>query len=373
MPDAAASKKILQIGNWPPPVCGWSMGLVGLREELEARGWDCQVMNLNENRRVRSPEYIDVQSGWDFFIKVLRRVWRGYAVHVRVNGESKKGYLLALAAMALARMFGRPALLTYCGGRQQTFFPAPAGSFRLRAFGFLFCLPHRVFCNSEAVKQVLLTAGMPSARVVPIPHFSSSYVQGDRVSVPDEVEQFYQQHRGIFFSYVCFRKEFALEFLAKAIGAFRAAHPDIGFMLVGVPERELGGIRALLRSERIEDAVCLCGSVAHEMFLTMLTRSLAYIRTPMTDGSCSSVLESLTLRIPVLAADNGTRPPGCELWKQGDLAGLLGKMEQVLSNRDAMVGRIPEIQLEDNARKMADSIEDVCLAAELRAGRTASA
>ena len=33
------NKWILEIGNWPPPVCSWSMSLVGLRKELEARGW----------------------------------------------------------------------------------------------------------------------------------------------------------------------------------------------------------------------------------------------------------------------------------------------------------------------------------------------
>src|SRR6516225_2350023 len=99
------NKRILQIGNWPPPVCSWSMSLIGLRKELEARGWDCQVMNLNENRRVRSSEYIDVQSGWDYFRKVLVKIRRGYAVHMRVNGETKKGYALALCALALARLY----------------------------------------------------------------------------------------------------------------------------------------------------------------------------------------------------------------------------------------------------------------------------
>jgi len=67
-------KRILQIGNWPPPLCGWSMGMVGLRRELELRGWDCAVMNLNENRRVKSREYIDVQNGWDYLVKLLRAV-----------------------------------------------------------------------------------------------------------------------------------------------------------------------------------------------------------------------------------------------------------------------------------------------------------
>ena len=88
------------------------MGLVALRRELESRGWDCPVMNVNENRRVRNPECIDVQDGWDYLRKVCSHVRRGYAVQVRVNGESKKGYLLALIAMGLARLAGRPALLS---------------------------------------------------------------------------------------------------------------------------------------------------------------------------------------------------------------------------------------------------------------------
>src|SRR5215472_10860926 len=122
------NKRILEIGNWPPPVCSWSMSLVGLRKELEARGWECRVMNLNENRRVPSPEYIDVQSGWDYLLKVSRSVWEGCSVHTRVNAESKKLYLLALAALLLARLGRRPALLTYGGGHQQTYFPAPRGT-----------------------------------------------------------------------------------------------------------------------------------------------------------------------------------------------------------------------------------------------------
>jgi glycosyltransferase involved in cell wall biosynthesis len=353
-------KRILQIGNWPPPVCSWSMSLVGLRRELQARGWDCPVMNLNENRKVRSPEYIDVQSGWDYFVKVLRLVRRGYAVHVRVNGETKKGYLLALCALGLARLFGRPALLTYGGGHRQSYFPAPQGSFRHRAFSFLFRFPQRIFCNSNNVKQVLLTTGVAPERVVPIPHFSSYYVEFTPALLPAEVEQFYSSHEGVFFSYVCFRKEFALEFFAEAIRRFRAAHPRVGFLLVGPWGREIGPMKEFLKAERIDDAVCIQGSVPHEMFLTMLSRSLAYIRTPVSDGICSSVLESLKLKIPVLGADNGTRPAGTELWKEGDVESLLRLMEDAVRDNAAMVARIPDIHVEDNAAKLADSIEEVC-------------
>ena len=354
-------KRILEIGNWPPPVCSWSMSLVGLRKELEARGWHCQVMNLNENRRLHSPEYIDVQSGWDYFWKVLRHVRQGYAVHVRVNGETRKGYLLALAALLLARLARRPALLTYGGGHQQSYFPAPKGSLRHLAFSLLFRIPQRIYCNSEAVKKVLLTTGIPAGKVEPIPHFSSYYVEFVPVPLPPQVEEFYRTHEGVFFSYVCFRKEFALDFLAEAVRRFRREFPTIGFLLVGPWDREMDSMKTFMTEQKIEDAVCLLASVPHESFLTLLSRSLAYIRTPVTDGTCSSVLESLKLKVPVLAADNGTRPPGTALWKEGDLESLLALMRETAQNHAAMVAAIPEIEVEDNTGKLADSIEKVSL------------
>jgi glycosyltransferase involved in cell wall biosynthesis len=337
------------------------MSLVGLRKELEARGWDCPVMNLNENRRVVSPEYIDVQNGWDFFRKVLRHVRRGYAVHVRVNGETKKGYLLALSSLLLARLWGRPAFLTYGGGHQQTYFPAPKNSVQYIAFYLLFRVPQRIYCNSDAVKKVLLTTNIPPERVEPIPHFSSYYVEFAPVALPAKVEEFYRSHDGVFFSYVCFRKEFALDFFAEAIRRFRETFPKIGFMLVGPWEREMESTLAFLKDKKIEDAVCLLPSVPHDTFLTLLSRSLAYIRTPVTDGICSSVLESLKLKVPVLASENGTRPAGVTLWNDGDLEGLLRLMTETVNHRAAMVAAIPEIKLEDNAKKLADSIERVSL------------
>jgi glycosyltransferase involved in cell wall biosynthesis len=339
------------------------MSLVNLRRELAARAWDCQIMNLNENRRLLSPEYIDVQNGWDYFRKISRYVWRDYAIHVRVNGETKKGYVLAFTALALARLGARPALLSYCGGHEQSFFPAPKGSLRYLAFSLLFRLPTRIYCNSQRVQQALLTTGIRPDLVVPIPHFSSQYVQYSRQNIPDTVKNFCSQVDGVFFIYVCYRKEYMLEFLAEVIRRFRTSSPRIGFLLIGTSQRELDRLTEFFRNKRLQDDVCIMGSVSHDLFLTLLTQSLAYIRLPLTDGVCSSVLEALTLRVPVLASDNGSRPEGVELWKAGDVDSLLRLMAQVARNRDAMVARIPVIAAEDNTRKLADDIEAVCLGA----------
>ncbi len=336
------------------------MSLVGLRRELEARGWDCPVMNLNENRRIPSPDYIDVQDGWDYFRKVWRHVRRGYAVHVRVNGDTKKGYLLALAALVMARLAGLPALLTYCGGHRQNFFPAPKGSFRYLAFALLFRIPSRIYCNSEPVKQALLTTGIDSDRVLPIPHFSTQYVQFSPAQLPDRVKDFCSRMEGTFFLYICYRKEYMLEFLAEAMRRFRDKFPRIGFLLVGTSERELEALGNFFKDQNLQEAVCITGSVPHDLFLTLLTRSLAYIRIPQTDGVCSSVLEALTLKVPVLGSDNGTRPAGVELWPPDSGDSLLARMIDAAENHEAMVARIPSIAAEDNTRKLADDVEAIC-------------
>jgi glycosyltransferase involved in cell wall biosynthesis len=336
------------------------MSLVGLRKELEARGWDCRVMNLNENRRVRSPEYIDVQDGWDYLWKVLRCVRDDCAIHTRVNAESVDLYILAFVAMLLARLWRRPALLTYGGGHRQTYFPAPHHSLRHLAFSLLFRLPNRIYCNSDAVKSVILRTGISTKQVLPIPHTSPYYVEFEPSPMPDEVERFFAQHDGVFFSYVCFRKEFVLDFLAEAVRQFRALYPKIGFLWLGPWECEMSKMKHFLHTQKIDDAVLCMGSVPHEMFLNILRRSLAYIRTPLTDGVCSSVLESLKLKVPVLASDNGTRPAGTSLCGEGNVQSLLKLMAEVLHDRDEVVARIPEIVLDDNSKRLVDDIEAIC-------------
>src|SRR3979411_2774622 len=104
-----------------------------------------------------------------------------------------------------------------------------------------------------------------------------------------------------------------LEFLSEAMCRFLDKFPRIGFLLVGTSARELEPLGKCFRNQGLEEAVCVTGSVSHDLFLTMLTRSLAYVGIPQTDGVCSSVREALTLKVPALDRDNGPRSIGVEL------------------------------------------------------------
>jgi glycosyltransferase involved in cell wall biosynthesis len=85
----------------------------------------------------------------------------------------------------------------------------------------------------------------------------------------------------------------------------------------------------------------------HDGFLTVLTRSALYIRTPTTDGVASSVLEALALGIPVVAAENGTRPAGVVTYTGDDPADLASKIRYALDGRDELVANMPRPEIED--------------------------
>ena len=129
-------------------------------------------------------------------------------------------------------------------------------------------------------------------------------------------------------------------------------------------------MRDFFEREQLTSAICITGSVPHNMFLTMMKRSLAYIRMPLTDGVCSSVLAGLTMKVPVIASDKGARPVGAEVWKPGDADRLLYLLTEAAERREQMVARIPSVALDDNAAKLADDIEEVCLGGSARISKS---
>ena len=94
-------RKHLEIANYPPPYDGWGTHTRFIVEEIRRRGHTCEVLKINENREIKSAEYVDVQNGLDYLLKVIRFADRGYAINVHVNAEAAKGYILALIAIVV--------------------------------------------------------------------------------------------------------------------------------------------------------------------------------------------------------------------------------------------------------------------------------
>ena len=167
-----ASVRILQIGNYPPPMCGWAIQLKLVTEELRRRGHICEVLKINEGRQIKSPEYVDVQGGFDYLKKIWAYALRGYRLNVHVNGMSKKGYLLALAAALTGRAVNRPAQVTFHGGLSQDYFPRHDRSLAHAAFYALFQLAGEIACDSEPIREAIVQYGIRPHKVRSIATFS---------------------------------------------------------------------------------------------------------------------------------------------------------------------------------------------------------
>src|SRR6267378_6636165 len=180
--------KIVQIGNYPPPMCGWAIQLKLVAEELRRRGHVCEVLKINEGRKVKSAEYVDVQSGADYFRKVWHYALRGYRLNVHVNGMSKKGYSLALIATLTGRITNRPTLMTFHGGLSQDYFPRHDWSLARWAFYALFRTAGSIACDGESIRDAIMGYGIPARKIQDIATFSPQYMQFARQQLTARLE-----------------------------------------------------------------------------------------------------------------------------------------------------------------------------------------
>ena len=165
-------KRILQIGNYPPPMCGWAIQTKLVTEELRRRGHVCEVLKINEDRKVKHATYIDVQGGLDYVRKVIRHALAGYRLNVHVNGQSKKGYLLALAAVMVGRLTLCPARVTFHGGLSQAYFPRQDSRVLHWVFKLLFHLAGGIACDSLTIRQAIESYAIKPGKIAVIETFS---------------------------------------------------------------------------------------------------------------------------------------------------------------------------------------------------------
>jgi glycosyltransferase involved in cell wall biosynthesis len=368
MTHRSGHRKILQITSYPPPRAGWGMRVYFLKRDLERRGHECVVLNIGQSRSIPSPEYETVLSGMDY----LRKVWRysrtGYVAHVHVNGASPQGFALAIAAEAINLLWGKRCFLTFHAGADQIYFPRPKYPLLLPVFWALFAIPRWVICNSETVKSKIREYGVPARKIVPIQAFSRQYLEYAPAQMEERVESFYRRFRHVVFCYINIRPKFHP---VAALDGFRIiadANPDVGLILCGVggyAEGDLWGqVQQRIRSNGLEDRICVVEDFDHDEFLTALSRSWLSLRTHVSDGVCSSVLEALALGVPVVAAENGQRPPGVLTYTADDPQDLARALEYALAHRATIAATLPKPDIPDTLRQEADLLLELTEAAD---------
>jgi glycosyltransferase involved in cell wall biosynthesis len=338
---AAETARILQISSYPPPRAGWGVRVEFLKKYLEACGHECVVLNIGTNRTTPSDDYETVMSGFDYVRKLVRFSQRGFVAHVHVNGASPKGFVLAILAELINLLSGRRCFLTFHAGVEQVYFPRPKYPLLLPVFWVIFTIPQRIICNSEEVKKKIVEYGIDPDKIVPIPAFSEQYLERSSTPLPADVEAFFNRFEHVVFCYIKMRRLFFPRETVEAFARLAARRQDVGLLLCGVGGYTDAGmwpvVQARLSQQDLHGRVLVVEDLSHDLFLQALGRAKVCLRTHLSDGVCSSVLEALSLRVPVVAVENHTRPPGVITYDPKDEQRLADILDDVLDRRAEIV------------------------------------
>lgn len=344
-------KRILEVTSYPPPRAGWGVRVEFIKKHLEAAGHECVVLNVGRSRFIKSDEYEGVMGGLDYIRKVWKFSRAGFVVHMHVNGESPKGFVLTLIAEIINLAFGRRCLITFHAGVDQVYFPRPKYPVLWPMFWLIFAIPRRIICNSEAVKAKIQEYGVDERKIVPIAAFTRQYLEFDRVALEPHIEEFYSRFPTVLFTYIRIRDGFYLDTLLDGFARLAATRADVGLAFCGVSgdidETLWRDVQARIATLGLADRICIIDDLGHDAFRVALVRSAVYVRTPTTDGVASSVLESLALKVPVVASENGMRPAGTVTYRADDPGHLADVVQRVIENRAAVIAAIPEFEIPD--------------------------
>jgi glycosyltransferase involved in cell wall biosynthesis len=322
-----------------------------LKQRLEADGHSCVILNIGSSRKLPSPEYETVLSGWDY----LRKLWRysrdGYSAHVHVNGASLKGLILAITAELVNLLTGKRCFLTFHAGVEQRYFPRRNAMWLTPAYWLAFAIPARIICNSEAVKAKIAEYGIPHGKICAIPAFSRQYLEFEPTRLPQQMEDFYSRFECIVFCYINLRPLFYPIELIDGFAQVAERRRDVGLVLCGLsgyPEPDLlEASKSAIDRWQLHDRICRIDDLDHDEFLTALSRADVYLRSHVSDGVCSSVLEALALGVRVVASENGHRPPGVVTYNAADPDDLAKALDRLLSSRESAGAALPRPEIPD--------------------------
>jgi glycosyltransferase involved in cell wall biosynthesis len=351
---------LVEISAFPPPMGAWSLRIEFVAERWRQLGRRCVLLNVGASRTLNDPKFLNVRGPLNYCWHVFRAALAGSVLHTHTNAKGVRGNLLVLAAQLLSLPLGRRSVLTFHAGTRQEYFPKTGRWLLDTLLWLVFHTPRVVICNSPAVKDLIVRDyGVPAGRIHPIPAFCREYMLTEVGQRSESVSAFLAEHQPLLVSYLFFfHEEFTPDLLFQAVARLRHDYPGLGMVLMG-SQQYLENYQGALDQSGAAEHILLTGNLPRGEFLGVLKAGTLYLRTPLGDGVCSSVLESLALGTPVVASDNGTRPPSCLLYEGGNLEDMLIQVRHVLQNREAVANDIIKPDETDTLKQEIDVLLSV--------------
>lgn len=336
--------KVLQLGPYPPPYGGVQTHLVAIREHLQDRGHQCEVVNITRHRSATEPGVHHPTSAAQL-LRTLKRLEYD-VIHLHVGG-GLPNRVLALAAACTVQK-ARSVFTFHSGGYPSS--PAGAKAGVRSKTGWVLRRFDAVIGVNQELCDFFAKVGIPGSRIHHmVPHISRP-PRPDRTEPHDALERFRASHDPLLLTVGLLEPEYDLPRQIQTLEAVRERFPGAGLAIIGSGSLQ-HDLERLIQEVPWGDHVLLCGDVPHEQTLAAIATSNVVLRTTLYDGDAISVREALDAGTPVVATDNGMRPMGVHLVPVEDSSALEQAIFSVLSES-------AEVAAASN-RSSSDAVEDL--------------
>jgi len=320
--------KVVQLGPYPPPHGGVQTNLVAIRDYLRSQGHSCGVVNLTRFRQEDGDGVYFPQGA----AALMRLLWSLEAdlLHLHFGGDLTRR--LVQLALFCTLLPGRKTVLTFHSGGYpgspagRTAAPGTLRGFVLRRLDAL------IGVNPE-ISAMFEKFGVPRERIRTILPF---VVRPPDCSqpLPERLAAFFRAHSPVLFTASGLEPEYDLAMVIDAMEGILERHPRAGLLMAGSGSLE-ASIRAHIASKPYASKILLYGDMPHALTLRAMLECDVFLRTTLYDGDSISVREGLYLGTPVIATDNGMRPPGVNLIPVSDAVRLRDTVCEIVARGNA--------------------------------------
>ena len=313
-------KRILLVGDYPPPYGGVSVQVAALQARLaslpDARA---AVLDIGTRRRERRPGSLPVRGARDFASALLAHARGGYTLHLHTNGHNRKSWLVSAACAAAGLANHRRTVISLGSGLMPDYVSALRGPMRALVRATMALTGAFIVRNGRSV-AALRALGAPPDRITVLPGFYG-VSPGEIGSVPEAMTAFARSHRPLVGVVASLGPEYGLDLLIDAAARLRPRHPDLGVVLIGPDPMEQG----------LPSWALSLGELSRPSMLAAVRELDVFVRPTYFDGDASSVREALALGVRVVASDTDYRPEGVRLFPRGDADALAAVIKGALA------------------------------------------
>jgi glycogen(starch) synthase len=319
-------RRVLLVGDYPPPYGGLSVQIAALRRRLAARGdTEVAVLDIGVRRRERRPGCLPARGPVDFGATIVAHARRGFTPHLHTNGHNRRSWIVTAGCVTAAAVGGRRPVVSLGSGRMPAFLSAASPAIRALARASL-AAARTVIVRNERARMALIALGVVPAKLVILPGFYG--VGGEEIGqLPADMAGFRRRHEPLIGAISTQGPEYGITLLIDAAARLRPAHPRLGVVLVG--------------PDRFEDGcppwVLGIGEQERPELLAVMRVLDVFVRPTYLDGDASSVREALALGVRVVASDTDFRPDGVWRFPVGDADALAARIDAALAAPPARV------------------------------------